>query len=174
MLKVSPWKGIIRFGKRGKLSPRFLGPFTILEKIGLQAYRLDLPPEMDGIHPTFHVCYLRKCLAEEESVILLTEIRVDNGNRCVEEPESILESKTKQLRRKEVTMVKCPGHNRWSLSLEWYRRFGGGRDCATAIVPLAQSPGTIAWVVPRVVEWRDSAPAIVPLAQSPGTIAGGV
>ena len=80
MLKVSPWKGIIRFGKRGKLSPRFLGPFTISERIGLQAYRLELPPEMDGIHPTFYVCYLRKCLAEEESVIPLTEIRVDNGN----------------------------------------------------------------------------------------------
>ncbi|KAJ9565224.1 hypothetical protein OSB04_001190 [Centaurea solstitialis] len=74
MLKVSPWKGIIRFGKRGKLSPRFLGPFTILEKVGLQAYRLELPSEMDGIHPTFHVCYLRKCLAEEESVIPLSEI----------------------------------------------------------------------------------------------------
>ncbi|KAI3759424.1 hypothetical protein L6452_07230 [Arctium lappa] len=76
MLKVSPWKGIIRFGKRRKLSPRFLGPFVILERIGLQAYRLDLPPEMDGIHPTFHVCYLRKCLVEEESVIPLTKIRV--------------------------------------------------------------------------------------------------
>ena len=91
MLKVSHWKGIIRFGKRGKLSPRSLGPFTILERIGLQAYRFELPPEMDGIHPTFHVRYLRKCLAEEESVIPLTEIRVDNGNRCVEEPEAILE-----------------------------------------------------------------------------------
>ena len=94
MLKVSPWKGIIRFGKRGKLSPRFLGPFTILDRIGLQAYRLDLPPEMDGIRPIFHVCYLRKCLAEEESVIPLTEIRVDNSNRFVEEPE--LFSKRKQ------------------------------------------------------------------------------
>ena len=106
MLKVSPWKGIIRFGKRGKLSPSFLGPFTILEKIGLQAYRLELPPEMDEIHPTFHVCYLRKCLAEEENVIPLTEIRVDNGSRCVEEPEAILERRTKKLRHKEVTMVK--------------------------------------------------------------------
>ncbi|KAI3702752.1 hypothetical protein L6452_28504 [Arctium lappa] len=105
MLKVSSWKETIRFGKRGKLSPRFLGPFTILERIGLQAYRLDLPPEMDGIHLTFHVCYLRKCLGEEENVIPLTEIRVDNDNRCVEEPEAILESKTKQLRHKEVTMA---------------------------------------------------------------------
>ncbi|KAJ9544902.1 hypothetical protein OSB04_024609 [Centaurea solstitialis] len=106
MLKVSPWKGIIRFGKRGKLSPRFQGPFTILEKVGQQAYRLELPPEMDGIHPTFDVCYLRKCLAKEESIIPLSEIRVDTGNRCVEEPEAILEKKTKKLRHKEVTMVK--------------------------------------------------------------------
>ncbi|KAI3746207.1 hypothetical protein L6452_08631 [Arctium lappa] len=81
MLKVSPWKGLIRFGNRRKLSPRFLGTFTILERIGIQAYKLDLPPEMDEIHLTFHVCYLRKCLAEEESVIPLSEIRVDD-NRC--------------------------------------------------------------------------------------------
>ncbi|KAJ9555801.1 hypothetical protein OSB04_010415 [Centaurea solstitialis] len=119
MLKVSPWKGIIRFGKRGKLSPRFLGPFTILEKVGLQAYRLELPPEMDGIHPTFHVCYLRKCLAEEESVIPLSEIRVDNGNRCIEEPEAILESKTKKLRHKEVTMVKVQWKHHRGANVTW-------------------------------------------------------
>ncbi|KAI3759833.1 hypothetical protein L6452_07928 [Arctium lappa] len=119
MLKMSPWKGIIRFGNRGKLSPRFHGPFTILEKVGLQAYRLDLPPEMDGIHPTFHVCYLRKCLPEEESVIPLTEIRVDNDNRCVEEPEAILESKTKQLRHKEVTMVKVQWKHHRGANVTW-------------------------------------------------------
>ncbi|KAI3667584.1 hypothetical protein L6452_42650 [Arctium lappa] len=119
MLKVSPWKGIIRFGKRGKLSPRFLGPFVILEKIGLQAYRMDLPLEMDGIHPTFHVCYLRKCLAEEESVIPLSEIRVDNGNRCVEEPESILESKVKKLRHKDVVMVKVQWKHHRGANITW-------------------------------------------------------
>ncbi|KAI3757891.1 hypothetical protein L6452_05435 [Arctium lappa] len=119
MLKVSPWKGIIHFGKRGKLSPHFLGPFAILEKVGIQDYRLDLPPEMDGIHPTFHVCYLRKCLAEEESVIPLTEIRVDNGNRCVEEPEAILESKTKKLRHKEVTMLKVKWKNHRGATVTW-------------------------------------------------------
>ncbi|KAI3745933.1 hypothetical protein L6452_08345 [Arctium lappa] len=102
---IQTLEDMLRFGKRGKLSPCFFGPFTILERIGLSAYKLDLPPEMDGIHPTFHVCYLRKCLAEEESVIPLSEIRVDN-NRCVEEPESILERKTKKLRHKEVVMVK--------------------------------------------------------------------
>lgn len=61
MLKVSPWRGIIRFGKRGKLGPRFFGPFKVLERVGDQAHRLELPTELDGIHNTFHVCYLRKC-----------------------------------------------------------------------------------------------------------------
>ena len=119
MLKVSPWKGIIRFGKRGKLSPRLLGPFNILEKIRLQAYRLELPLEMNVIHPTFHVSYLRKCLKQEESIIPLTEIRVDNGNRCVEEPEAILERRTKKLRHKEVTMVKVQWKHHRGANVTW-------------------------------------------------------
>ncbi|KAD5507857.1 hypothetical protein E3N88_15560 [Mikania micrantha] len=65
LLKVSPWKGLIRFKKRGKLSPRYIGPFKILAKIGKVAYRLELPDELSSIHLTFHVSYLRKCLADE-------------------------------------------------------------------------------------------------------------
>ncbi|KAI3685864.1 hypothetical protein L6452_35125 [Arctium lappa] len=106
LLKVSPWKGIIRFRKRGKLSPRFLGPFKVLKRVGLQAYQLELPPELSRIHNTFHICYLRKCLVEEESVIPLSELTVDEGNRCVEETDAILERKSKKLRHKEVTLVK--------------------------------------------------------------------
>ncbi|KAI3773113.1 hypothetical protein L6452_04312 [Arctium lappa] len=119
MLKVSPWKGIIRFGKRGKLSPRFLGPFTVTKRIGLQAYQLELHPEMKGIHNTFHVCYLRKCLAKEESVIPLSEIRVDGGNRCVEEPEAILERKTKKLRHREIIMVKVQWKHHRGANVTW-------------------------------------------------------
>ncbi|KAJ9566156.1 hypothetical protein OSB04_002122 [Centaurea solstitialis] len=63
LLKVSPWKGLLRFGKKGKLSPRFVGPFEILERIGPVAYRLDLPPELSTIHDTFHVSNLKKCLS---------------------------------------------------------------------------------------------------------------
>ena len=63
-LKVSPWKGIVRFGKRGKLSPRYIGPFRIIECVGEVAYRLELPGELQGIHNTFHVFNLRKCLAD--------------------------------------------------------------------------------------------------------------
>ncbi|GJU92914.1 reverse transcriptase domain-containing protein [Tanacetum coccineum] len=64
MLKVSPWKGVIRFGKKGKLAPRYVGPFEILERIGLVAYRLRLPEELSGVHDTFHVSNLKKCLAD--------------------------------------------------------------------------------------------------------------
>ncbi|KAI3701923.1 hypothetical protein L6452_27412 [Arctium lappa] len=129
MLKVSPWMEIIRFGKRGKLIPRFLGPFTVIKRVGLQAYQLELPPEMSGIHNTFHVCYLRKCLAEEYSVIPLFEIRVDEENRCIEKPEAILEKKTKKLRHKEVTMVKvqwkhhCGANVTWEAEEDMKRRY---------------------------------------------------
>ncbi|GJV30010.1 putative reverse transcriptase domain-containing protein [Tanacetum coccineum] len=74
MLKVSPWKGVIHFGKRGKLSQRYVGPFEIIERIGPMAYRLELPEKLRGIHNTFHVSNLKKCLAEENLVIPLEEI----------------------------------------------------------------------------------------------------
>jgi len=102
MLKVSPWKGVIRFGKRGKLSPSFLRPFKVLERIGSQAYRLELPPELQGIHSTFHVCYLRKCLADEEGIIPLSDIHIDDEVRYVEELMAILDRNTKKLRKKKL------------------------------------------------------------------------
>ncbi|XP_024965926.1 uncharacterized protein LOC112506129 [Cynara cardunculus var. scolymus] len=87
--------------------------------VGLQAYKLELPPEMSGIHNTFHVCYLRKCLAEEDSVIPPSEIYVDENNRCVEEPEAILECKTKVLRHKEVVMVKVKWKHHRGSNVTW-------------------------------------------------------
>ena len=70
MLKVSPWKGIVRFGKKGKLSPKYIGPFVIIECVGEAAYKLDLPEELRGVHPTFHVSNLRKCLADAAMLFL--------------------------------------------------------------------------------------------------------
>ncbi|KAI3725205.1 hypothetical protein L1987_64983 [Smallanthus sonchifolius] len=100
MLKVSPWKGIIRFRKRGKLSPRFIGPFRIMARVGEVAYRLELPDELSGIHPTFHVSHLRKCLADETAHVPLTDIEVDNSLNYIEEPVAILDRKEKRLRNK--------------------------------------------------------------------------
>nr|GEV98505.1 hypothetical protein [Tanacetum cinerariifolium] len=78
LLKVLPWKGLVRFGKKGKLEPRFVGPFEIIEKVGPMAYRLDLPKELDGVHDTFYVSNLKKCLADPTLQVPLDEIRVDD------------------------------------------------------------------------------------------------
>ncbi|KAD5507730.1 hypothetical protein E3N88_15433 [Mikania micrantha] len=86
MLKVSPWKGIFRFGKRGKLSPRFVGPFKILERIGPVAYRLELPLELSNIHDVFHVSNLKKCLTDESLIVPLEEIHIDEKLQFSEEP----------------------------------------------------------------------------------------
>jgi hypothetical protein len=119
MLKVSPWKGIIRFGKRGKLSPRFIGPFKVLERVNQQAYRLELPPELDGIHNTFHVCYLRKCLAEEKSVIPIEDISVDPKKKMVDEPVEIIGRKQKKLRNKLIDLVLIKWKHNNGESLTW-------------------------------------------------------
>nr|GEZ55772.1 putative reverse transcriptase domain-containing protein [Tanacetum cinerariifolium] len=91
MLKVSPWKGVIRFRKRGKLSPRYIGQFKILSRIGPVAYKLELPQEIHGIHNTFHVSNLKKCLADEELVILLDEVKIDDKLHFNEEPVEIMD-----------------------------------------------------------------------------------
>ncbi|GJU89113.1 putative reverse transcriptase domain-containing protein [Tanacetum coccineum] len=91
LLKVSPWKGVVRFGKKWKLAPRFVGPFEIIEKVGPVAYRLDLPEELDGVHDTFHVSNLKKCLADPALQVHLDEIKVDAKLNFVEKPVKILE-----------------------------------------------------------------------------------
>ncbi|GJQ99655.1 putative reverse transcriptase domain-containing protein [Tanacetum coccineum] len=91
LLKVSPWKGVVHFRKKGKLAPRFIGPFEIVEKVGLVAYRLRLPEELNGVYDTFHVSNLKKCLADPTWQISLDEIQVDAKLNFVEEPVEILE-----------------------------------------------------------------------------------
>jgi hypothetical protein len=106
MLKVSPWKGVMRFGKKGKLSPRYVGPFRITERVGNVAYKLDLPEQLRGVHNTFHVSNLRKCLAEPESAIPLQGIEVDQKLSFIEEPIEIVDHKVRKLRNKEIKLVK--------------------------------------------------------------------
>ncbi|GKG34896.1 hypothetical protein Tco_0437592, partial [Tanacetum coccineum] len=100
LLKVLPSKGVIRFGMKGKLVPRFVRPFEIIESVCLVAYRLRLPEELNGVHNTFHVSNLKKCLADPTLKIPLDEIRVDSKLNFVEEPMEILEREFKKLKRR--------------------------------------------------------------------------
>nr|GEY34748.1 putative reverse transcriptase domain-containing protein [Tanacetum cinerariifolium] len=106
LLNVSPWKGVVRFGKKGKLAPRYVGPFEIVERVGQVAYRLKLPQELSCIYDTFHVSNLKKCLAESDTQIPLEEIKVDENLRFVEEPIEIVAKDVKKLKRRRTPLVK--------------------------------------------------------------------
>ncbi|GJZ02965.1 hypothetical protein Tco_0520926, partial [Tanacetum coccineum] len=106
MLKVSPWKGVIRFGKRGKLNPRYIGPFKILDKVGTVAYRLELPQQLSKVHSTCHVSNLKKCVSDESLVIPLDEIQVDDKLHFVEEPVEIIDRVVKRLNQSCNPIVK--------------------------------------------------------------------
>ncbi|GKD34280.1 putative reverse transcriptase domain-containing protein [Tanacetum coccineum] len=121
MLKVSPWKGVIRFGKKGKLAPRYVGPFEILERIGPVAYRLRLPEELSGIHDTFHVSNLKKCLADASLHVPLDEIKVDKTLRFVEEPVEILDREVKSLKRSKIALVKVRWNSKRGPEYTWER-----------------------------------------------------
>ncbi|KAD4584529.1 hypothetical protein E3N88_22130 [Mikania micrantha] len=121
MLKVSPWKGVVRFAKKGKLTPRYVGPFEIIERIGPVAYRLSLPDELSGVHDVFHVSNLKKCLADETLVIPIEEIQLDEHLRFVEEPLEIMDRKVKQLRRSRIPIVKVRWNSKRGPEFTWER-----------------------------------------------------
>ncbi|GKD88383.1 hypothetical protein Tco_1363890 [Tanacetum coccineum] len=108
LLKVSPWKGVMRFGKKGKLTSRYVGPFEILERTGPVAYRLRLPEELISVHDTFHVSNLKKCLGNANLHVLLNEIKIDKTLHFVEEPVEIMDREVKSLKRSKLPLVKVP------------------------------------------------------------------
>ena len=97
---------MLRFGKKGKLSPRFIGPYEVLERIGPVAYRLELPPELAKLHDVFHVSMLRKYRSDESHILPVQEIQVQEDLSYNEEPKTILDREVKQLRNKQVPLVK--------------------------------------------------------------------
>ncbi|CAL9002196.1 unnamed protein product [Prunus brigantina] len=105
-LKLSPWKGVIRFGKRGKLSPRYIGPYEIVERVGPVAYRLALPSDMSRLHDVFHVSMLRKYIPDPSHVLEEQPIELAENLTYVEQPVQILDWKTQVLRTREIPLVK--------------------------------------------------------------------
>ncbi|GJZ63106.1 hypothetical protein Tco_0619527 [Tanacetum coccineum] len=121
MLKVSPWKGVVRFGKRGKLNPRYVGPFKVLEKVGAIAYKLELPQELSRVHNTFHVSNLKKCYADEPLAVPLDGLHFDDKLHFVEEPVEIMDREVKRLKQSSISIIKVRWNSRRGPEFTWER-----------------------------------------------------
>ncbi|GJZ05329.1 putative reverse transcriptase domain-containing protein [Tanacetum coccineum] len=121
ILKVSPWKGVVHFGKRGKLNPRYVGPFKMLKKVRAIAYKIELPQELSRVHNTFHVSYLKKCYSDDPLVVPLEGLQVDDKLHFVEEPVEVIDREVKQLRRSPVPIVKVRWNSRRGPEFTWER-----------------------------------------------------
>nr|GEW80727.1 putative reverse transcriptase domain-containing protein [Tanacetum cinerariifolium] len=119
MLKVSPRKGVIRFGKQGKLNPRYIRPFNILKRIGLLAYQLELPEELSNVYSTFHISNLKKCLSDKSLVIPMKELRLDDKLNFVEELVEILDLEVKQLKQSRIIIVKVRWNSKRGPEFTW-------------------------------------------------------
>ena len=112
-------KGVMRFGKRGKLSPRYVGPHQILKKIGTVAYELELPASLGFVHPVFHVSMLKKCIGDHSMVLPVEGIKVTDSLSYEEEPVEILDCQVRKLRSKEIASVKVLWRNQKVEEATW-------------------------------------------------------
>ncbi|GKF40096.1 hypothetical protein Tco_0120157 [Tanacetum coccineum] len=119
MLKVSPWKGVVRFGKRGKLNPRYVGPFKLTERVGEVAYKLELPEELSRVHNTFHVSNLKKCHADEPLAVPLDGLNLNDKLHFVEEPVEIVGREVKRLKQSWIPLVKVQWNSKRGPELTW-------------------------------------------------------
>ena len=116
-----PKRGVVRFGKRGKLSPRFIGPFEIIERVGAVAYRLALPPSMSGVHEVFHVFMLQRYTLDPAHVVDWGEIEVDTDETFEKGPMCIIDSRDQVLRRKTMRLVRVLWQHRGVEESTWER-----------------------------------------------------
>nr|GEV21799.1 putative reverse transcriptase domain-containing protein [Tanacetum cinerariifolium] len=121
MLKVSPWKGVVRFGKQGKLNPRHIGPFKVLAKVRTVSYRLELPEQLSRVHSTFYVSNLKKCLSDEPLAISLDEVHIDDKLRFVEEPVEVIDREVKRLKQSRIPIIKVRWNSRRGPEFTWER-----------------------------------------------------
>ncbi|GKF65018.1 hypothetical protein Tco_0188466 [Tanacetum coccineum] len=121
ILKVFPWKGVVRFGKQGKLNPRYVGPFKVLEKVGEVAYKLKLPEELSRVHNTFHVSNLKKCHADEPLVVPLDGLHFDDKLHFDEELVEIMDREVKRLKRSRIPLVKVRWYSKRGPEFTWER-----------------------------------------------------
>ena len=105
-LKVSPKRGVLRFGKKGKLAPRYIGPFQIIERVGEVAYKLELPQQLAGVHPVFHVSMLRCYIPDPSHVIEYKDLRVEEDATDVVKPVKIMGKRDQVLRNRTIPLVK--------------------------------------------------------------------
>jgi hypothetical protein len=128
-LRISPNRGIIRFGKKGKLSPRYIGPFDVIDRVGVVAYRLALPPSLEGVHNVFHVSQLRRYVSDPSHAVDFSEITVRPDLTYEQLPVEILDRRQKQLRNKTVDLVRVmwrhgsPGESTWEREDDMRERY---------------------------------------------------
>ncbi|GKF10737.1 hypothetical protein Tco_0048663, partial [Tanacetum coccineum] len=121
MLKVSPQKGVIRLDKRGKMNPRYIGPFKVLAKFGTIAYRLELPDQLSRVHSAFYIFNMKKCLSDEPQAIPLDEIQIDDKLNFIKEPVRIMNREVKSLKQSCIPIMRVRWNSRQGPEFTWER-----------------------------------------------------
>ncbi|GJZ91686.1 putative reverse transcriptase domain-containing protein [Tanacetum coccineum] len=149
MLKVSPWKGVIHFGERGKLNPRYIRPFKIIAKVGTVAYRLELLEQLSRVHSTFYVSKLKKYMADEPLAIPLDEIQIDDKLHFIEELVEIIDREVKRLKQSRIPIEKVRWNYRRGPEFTWEREDQMQKKYPHLFLifePVADATSCLAWM----------------------------